>query len=511
MNKEIAVIIFPNQIFENINFSFNNRDFLLIEDPLFFRDRRYPMNYHKQKLILHRSSMKFYESYLKERGATVRYLEWSRDFDGRYFDDIFKDYRKIEYYEPNDFILEKRIVNSIKRLGLDSVELENPQFITPKEKLFEYESNINRNFFHKNFYEWQRRRLKILVNSEGDPIGGKFSFDEENRKKIPKNLKLPKEVILNKNLFVKEAIEYVSKNFKDNFGEINFNYPVDFQSSKEWFKEFLVNKFENFGPYEDAILKGDPLLFHSKLSPLLNTGLLTPKYVIEEALEYAEKNNLKINSIEGFIRQIIGWREFMRYTYLRRGVKMRNGNFFKHFNRINKRFYEGTTGLVPFDDSILDLKKGAYTHHIIRLMVFGNLFLLLEVDPNEVYRWFMELFIDAYDWVMVPNVYGMSQFADGKNIVTKPYFSGSSYIKKMSDYTGREISSDNSLIESVRLRLDLKSLSWDQVWDGLFWRFIEKNKKELLINPRISLLISQIPKNNEKIKIGNEYFTQFYS
>ena len=218
---------------------------------------------------------------------------------------------------------------------------------------------------------------------------------------------------------------------------------------------------------EDAIVVKESILHHSLLSPLINVGLLTPQEVVSESVLYAEKNEVPMNSAEGFIRQIIGWREFIRGIYECKGSFSRTRNFWGFNRRIPKSFYTGTTGIAPVDQTIKKVLKTGYCHHIERLMVLGNFMLLCEFDPDEVYRWFMELFIDAYDWVMVPNVYGMSQFSDGGVFATKPYVSGSNYLKKMSDYASGE---------------------WMAVWDGLFWRFIDQHQDFFKGNPRTSML-----------------------
>jgi len=197
--------------------------------------------------------------------------------------------------------------------------------------------------------------------------------------------------------------------------------------------------------------------------------------VVDRALAYAEENQVPINSLEGFVRQIIGWREFIRGMYEVKGTESRIRNFWGFERKIPKSFYEGTTGIVPVDETIKMVLKTGYCHHIERLMVLGNFMLLCEFHPDEVYRWFMELFVDAYDWVMVPNVYGMSQFADGGFFATKPYISGSNYIMKMSNY---------------------KKGDWQSIWDGLFWRFMDNNRDFFLKNPRLGMLVRTYDKMN---------------
>jgi deoxyribodipyrimidine photolyase-related protein len=295
-------------------------------------------------------------------------------------------------------------------------------------------------------------------------------------------------------IFHKEALNYVASHFQDNYGQLDASlvYPIDFESSKIWFEDFLKNRFAEFGIYEDAIQSDALILNHSLITPMLNVGLLTPTYIIDRTLEFILENEIPLNSSEGFIRQVIGWREFIRGVYILKGTEERTKNFWNFKRKIPESFWKGTTGILPFDDVIQKVLKTGYCHHIERLMVLGNFMLLCEFDPDEVYRWFMELFIDAYDWVMVPNVYGMSQFADGGLMATKPYISGSNYILKMSNYSKG---------------------SWQEVWDGLFWRFMDTHRDFFLKNPRLSMLVHifdkmDIAKKEHHLKNANQYLAQ---
>ena len=212
---------------------------------------------------------------------------------------------------------------------------------------------------------------------------------------------------------------------------------------------------------------------------MLNIGLITPIEIIKACLKYIEANDIPINSAEGFIRQIIGWREFMRGMYEAKGSEQRTLNYWKFTRKIPQSFYNGTTGIEPIDTTIKKILQTGYCNHIERLMILGNFMMLCEFDPNEVYQWFMELFIDAYDWVMVPNIYGMSQFSDGGLLATKPYISGSNYIQKMSNY---------------------KKSTWQPIWDGLFWNFMDKHRNFFLSNPRLGMLVRMYDKMPEEKK-----------
>ena len=235
----------------------------------------------------------------------------------------------------------------------------------------------------------------------------------------------------------------------------------------------MNNRFEKFGIYEDAIVANEVVLHHAVLTPMLNIGLLQPQQIMDEALAAAKKYNTPLNSVEGFIRQVMGWREFIHILYEREGSKQRTTNYWKFTRKIPDSFWRGETGIAPIDITIKKILQTGYCHHIERLMVLGNFMLLCEFDPDEVYRWFMEMFIDAYDWVMVPNVYGMALFADGGIMTTKPYISGSNYLMKMSNY---------------------EKGNWQPIWDGLFWRFMHVHRSFFLKNPRLGLLINTFDK-----------------
>jgi deoxyribodipyrimidine photolyase-related protein len=230
-------------------------------------------------------------------------------------------------------------------------------------------------------------------------------------------------------------------------------------------------------------------LFHSAISPLINVGLLNPSQVLDSAVAYAQANDVPINSLEGFIRQILGWREFIRASYEVDGGKMRNQNFFNHTRKLPDSFWNGSTGIDPVDHSIKTALSFGYTHHIERLMVMGNFMLLNQIHPDEVYRWFMGMYIDAYDWVMVPNVYGMSQFADGGSFTTKPYISGSNYIKKMSDYPKGD---------------------WEEIWTALYWNFIADHEAFFKKNHRLSMMPRLLNNMDENKRIRHINLAQNY-
>jgi len=474
-----AVLIFQHQLFEEHPALDSERVIYLIEEFLFFRQYKF----HKQKLVLHRSSMKFYHDYLERKKLKVIYIDSTNELsDVRKLIPHLKQkgIKEIHFADVADNWLEKRINQTAEKFEITIHEYPSPAFLNTKDELKKY-FNGKKKYSQTDFYIKQRKKFGILLNEDGSPVGGKWTFDTENRLKYPAAKKPPKVNFPSENKYYEEAVKYVSVNFSDNYGDINKNfiYPNTFEESKKWFNEFLEKRFSEFGSYEDAIVAEEHLLHHSVLTPMLNIGLLTPKYTVEETLKYSKKHKIPLNSVEGFIRQIIGWREFIRGVYETSGSYQRTRNYWGFKRKIPESFWNGTTGIEPLDITINIVLQAGYCHHIERLMVLGNFMLLCEFDPDEVYRWFMELFIDAYDWVMVPNVYGMSQFADDGLMATKPYISGSNYLMKMSDY---------------------KKGDWQLIWDGLFWRFMDKHRKFFLSNPRLGMLIKTFDKMSDEKK-----------
>ena len=470
-------LIFPHQLFEfNPVFSIEGSIYL-VEEHLFFNQ----YNFHKQKIAFHRASMKYYERFLLKRGSSVTYIEAHEpEADIRILIHTLKDlgFESLLIVDPVDNWLLSRITNTCQKFKIELKILDSPMFLNNTQDLAHFFNPSKKKFFQTEFYKQERIKRKILIDDSGGPSGGQWTFDDENRKKFPKGKAVVKTEFPESDPYLLEAKAYTELYFANNIGNLSetVNYPIGFKASEEWLDQFLEKRFAEFGDYEDAIIHKELLLNHSLLTPMLNIGLLTPQQIINKTLDYSNKNKIPLNSLEGFIRQIIGWREFMRGVYVTKGSEERVRNFWGFSRKIPKSFYDGTTGIFPVDETIKKVLETGYCHHIERLMVLGNFMLLCEFDPDEVYRWFMELFIDAYDWVMVPNVYGMSQFADGGLMSTKPYVSGSNYLMKMSDYPKGQ---------------------WQEIWDALFWRFLDIHRVFFLKNPRLGMLVKTFDKWDE--------------
>lgn len=469
-----AALIFPHQLFARHPAVAEDRSVWLVEDALFFSDERYPAAFHRQKLMLHRAAMKRYAAETLA-GFRVQYVDYQHVRAG--MEALFErlgaaGVTALHVADPADFMVEKRLRRCSAAFGIALVWYETPAFLnTPSDIHAFYDGR--KTYFQTDFYIWQRRRHNVLLTDNGRPLGGKWTYDTENRKKLPASLSVPDVLPAAENAFVREARDYVETYFAHAPGVSRpFIYPTSHDEARTVLEQFIAERLGGFGAYQDAISQRTPFLFHSLLSAPLNCGLLTPREILEAVLQaYAWQPTLPLASVEGFVRQVIGWREFMRAVYLREGVRQRTASFWGNARALDERWYAASLGIPPVDDAIRKAQSFAYNHHIERLMLVGNLMLLCEIHPDQVYRWFMEMFIDAYDWVMVPNVYGMSQFADGGLITTKPYLSSSNYIRRMSDY---------------------KPGAWCDVWDSLYWRFVQKHRHFFEANPRLSMMVKHL-------------------
>lgn len=475
-------LIYPNQLYHSHPALKGAEQSFLIEEPLFFgTDREWKFTFHLQKLILHRASLLAYHNHLLSFGISAHLLQLE---GARHTDDMLErlphDTAEIQVAQLVDHVLTKRLRAFCQSKEIKLTFVDNPNFVTPPDWAESFFADGKKPLM-ASFYEAQRKRMGILLGPDAKPVGGRWSFDEDNRKKLPRNIELPEKLQPTNSIYVELARESLRAEALDTWGDAShFIYPVTHADAQEWLEEFLAKRFSHFGTYEDALSTRDPFLFHSVLTPMLNIGLLDPQQVISQALNFGAQHGVSLNNIEGFVRQIIGWREFMKIMYEKHGTSLRTKNFFHFKAAIPASVYNGRTGILPVDVTLDRLNKYAYSHHIERLMVMGNFFVLLRVKPDAVYQWFMEMYIDAYDWVMVPNVYGMSQFSDGGLLVTKPYVSGSNYLRKMSDY---------------------KAGPWCDAWDSLFWTFVNDERDFFASQYRMKMMLSHLHKmSGEKLE-----------
>ncbi len=415
-------LILPNQLFDKkfLKKHIDKKDqIILYEHPQYFKK----YNFNKKKLILHRASMKYYYDYLKENNFKVKYLNFNKKLPSEEY----------KFFDPID------------KIKIKGEMIESPNFILDKEMYEKYRAKTDK-FMFTNFYMWSKKELDLYPNLK--------SKDKMNRQRLKKNIEIPK-LPSNKsdNDYINPAINYINKHFKNNYGNTqNFIYPVTHKTAKKWLKNFLKERLDNFGPYQDFVKQGENYMFHSILSSLINVGLLNPSDIIKELKKYKDK--VKINSFEGYLRQLF-WREYQRYCYIYVDF---DKNYFGNKGKLNKDWYEGTLGIEPIDDLIKDGFDTGYIHHIGRLMFVGNFMNLSGISPEEGFKWFMEFSTDSYEWVMCQNVLDMVFFVTGGQTMRRPYATSSNYILKMSDY---------------------KKGEWTEEWDKLYKDFLKKKKSKL--------------------------------
>jgi len=384
--------------------------------------------------------MKYHYNYLKENGFIVKYVEYHEKFDPN-----IKEY---QIYDP---------VDKIKLHGNPDI-IDTPNFLLDLEDYEKYRKKTDK-FFFNAFYMWGKKQINYddWDQTKWQRLVKMKSQDKLNRKKMPKNIKipdLPSNNFDDEQKYIDEAIKYVEKHFKNNYGNTDdFIFPISRKTTKKWLQDFIKKKFDNFGIYQDSIVKNESYLFHSILSTSINIGLLHPHEIIAEMLKY--KGKIPDNSLEGYIRQLY-WREYQRYCYIY--YDFDGKNYFGNRKKLDEKWYNGSLEIEPIDDCIIKAFDTGYLHHIERLMVMGNFMNLSGISPKEGFRWFMEFSCDSYEWVMHQNVYEMVFFISGGDTMRRPYISSSNYILKMSDY---------------------KKGEWSVEWDKLYHTFLEKNREKL--------------------------------
>ncbi len=476
MTKRNLLIILGNQLFPMKYIKKTScTDIFMCEDYELCTEYKH----HKLKILMFFIAMRNYKKELIKNGYNVHYHSIEdKDFRDNIENKLSKlvnsnSIKNIHQFELADNLLEERFNKKDEFKNILWKTHKSPMFILSKNDFDKYASTKN-NFLQSHFYKYMRKKLDLLINDKEQPTGGKWSYDHENRKKITKNILVPSRPKSKKHKCFSSIKESILKYFSDHPGNINNLWmPTTRKDALIYLDKFLKNRFKYFGHFEDAIIDNNNFLFHSNISPLMNMGLITPIEVIDRAYAVYKNDNIPLNSFEGFLRQIIGWREFIKGIYDKKGQKQLKSNFWNHTNKLTKDWYEGTTGIQPLDDTIKDCINYGYTHHIPRLMILCNIMTLSRVHPDDIYKWFMEMFIDSSEWVMVPNVYGMGTFSDGGIFSTKPYLCGSNYLLKMSNY---------------------KKGDWCEILDGLYWKFIHDNINYFKSNPRLSIMKNALSK-----------------
>ena len=437
--------------------------------------------YHQQKLVLIWSAMRHFASELEVDGWSVSY-EIAEDF-AEPLQCWIKDNQitKLVITQPCD----RPFGKYIQSLHLDCPInfIPDNHFLWSRTEFSNWAESRKR-LLMEDFYREGRKKFNILME-EGKPIGGKWNYDKQNRKPPKKNLLTPQRLWFKPDQITQQVIEQIKQQDFIKYGKIeSFNWGVTRKQAQQVLEHFIAKCLPNFGTYQDAMITGEYTMWHSLISPYLNIGLLYPWEVIKAAETAYYENHLPINSVEGFIRQVLGWREYMHGIYQYTDEKYIQSNWFEHSHPLPKFFWDGkTTEMNCLRQSLTQIENTGYAHHIQRLMVLSNFALIAGINPQEVENWFHSAFIDAYDWVMQTNVLGMGQFADGGMLASKPYAASANYINKMSDYC-------NNCSYNKSDRATEKACPFNY----FYWNFIFRHRDKLKSLGRMNLILGNLKK-----------------
>lgn len=489
--------LFGNQLSINSEgFSHINRkeDMILLIEA---KSRALWKDYHKKKLVLIFSAMRHFGEELREQGYRVDYRQTDSFQEG--WDQHKRECQPDEVilHLPTDWMMRQLLVKweaKQKTEGLKVSFFEEPFFLV---KAHDWQTFLPSNKAWKldPIYRKLRKQFSILMEDE-KPIGGKWSYDSENRKPPKQGLSFVQPLFFLPDKQTEEVIAYVDQAFPENPGTTDhFNLPVTSQQSKEALTHFIQTRLATFGDYQDAMLEGEPYMSHSLISSAMNIGLLNPLEVIHQAEEAFHNEWASIAATEGFIRQILGWREYIRGVYLRAMPEYKDVNFFHHERKLPQLYWDGKTKMNCLHQTITEVVTYGYSHHIQRLMVLGNFANLAQINPQDVSEWFNTMYTDAHDWVVLPNVLGMALYADGGSMSTKPYISSGQYMNKMSNYC-------KGCHYDVKERIGERACPYN----ALYWNFLMTHEAVLSRNPRMRMMYKLLDNmsSEEKLKMRNQ-------
>lgn len=429
--------------------------------------------YHKKRLVLYISALRQYAVELESAGWQVDYLRAESFYDG------LKQHREkhgwqscfaMEALENPTVKLQKQMVEKSKALQLQLIH--NSQFYWQQT---EFKRPVTKNIIMENFYRTMRRHFQLLMEPDGSPSGGEWNYDAENRKPLPKKFNVPGFISFEPDKITKQVMADVENDYASHVGDAKgFDLPVTRDQAAIAFEDFLTHRLADFGPYEDAMSHANGRLWHSVMSPVMNLGLIDALMMCRRAEAEYRAGRAPIQSVEGFIRQIIGWREYIHWQYSRQMPDLRNANGWNH-NRATPRFWwDGQTDMNCLKQIVGRLIDSGFNHHIERLMVLCNFAMLAGIDPEAVANWFLTMYVDSHDWVVLPNVIGMGLNADGGKTATKPYIASGAYINKMSDFCG-----------NCQYNVKQRSGEGACPFNHLYWNFLIENEKKMRSNPRM--------------------------
>lgn len=449
------------------------------------------VKHHKKKIVLLFSAMRHFASQLRDANFNVAYRYYDdEDNQGSLLNEVKlalqrHNLQHVVVTFPGEYRLLKSMQQWEHVLGV-SVEIRpDDRFISTPEQFSKW-ADGRKQWRMEYFYRDMRRQTGLLM--EGDqPIGGKWNFDHDNRKSMPADVQPPKPYTVEPDETTQAVMKLVENTFADHMGSAtDFSYAVTRSQALEVAKQFIDQRLPNFGDYQDAMREGDVWLFHSHLSFYLNSGLLLPLEVMQMAEQAYFDNAAPLNAVEGFIRQILGWREYVRGFYWHCMPTLQHDNYFEHTRALPEFYWTAHTNMNCMRQCISDTKQHAYAHHIQRLMVIGNFSLLAGLDPVAVNEWYLLVYADAYEWVEMPNVSGMILFADGGNLASKPYVASGQYINRMSDYC-------KNCGYSVSKKTGPKACPFNY----LYWDFLIKHQDKLAKNPRMALIYKSLGRMSE--------------
>lgn len=451
---------------------------------------------HKSRLVFFFSAMRHFAEELRLTGVNVSYHALTTDplqdlfySLGEALEHAATKYRPdvIEILEPGDLRVAQQLKETAGRLTIPVHFVPDPHYYLTQEEFAEWSKN-REHFVLEHFYRYMRKRFQVLLDDSGGPVGGSWNYDSDNRKSFGKNG--PENIRPIKGFapdpMTAEVIQMVEARFASHPGNTNqFDLPVTRKHALLSLRDFISYRLPNFGQYQDAMWLGAEELNHSRLSPMLNVHLLNPREVVAAAVDALESDKASLNSVEGFVRQVLGWREFVRGIYWHFAPRYETLNFFEAHYSLPQFFWDGNTEMTCVADAMRLVKEKAYAHHIQRLMVLGLLAQLIGVDPYQFHQWHMAMYADAIDWVSLPNTLGMSQFGDGGVVGTKPYCASGAYIDRMSNYC-------KNCRYQPKESIGPKACPFTT----LYWDFLSRNFERLKDNQRLKFQLTALEKKD---------------
>ncbi len=464
------------------------------------------VRHHQQKIILVLSAMRHFAKELRAEGIVVDYIHLedegnSGSFTGELVRAMTRHQAdKIIVTEPGEWRVWEMMQAWQKDFALPVEIRPDDRFLCSRDE-FRRWADGRKTLRMEFFYRMMRRKTGWLMDSV-QPEGGRWNYDSENRRRLPADLIAPPPPLFQPDAITRQVMDLVRERFSDHFGSLeNFSWAVTREDALHALQHFIDHKLAYFGIYQDAMKTGDDFLFHSILSPYINTGLLNPAEVCQAALVAYQRGGIPLSSAEGFIRQILGWREYIRGIYWHEMPGYARTNYFKAHRPLPDFFWTGETELHCLGQVIQATQRNAYAHHIQRLMITGNFALLAGIEPGQVEEWYLMVYADAFDWVELPNTHGMVLFADGGLLASKPYAASGAYIQRMSDYC-------QACSYSPKIKLGPQACPFNY----LYWNFLLANQRLLQSNPRMNLPYQTLGKmdqdQKEKISCAAKSFLE---